>query len=161
MRAVALPALALSLAVGACSSMSNMVPKTDFSSFEWNPYSKASSMTVAPRLSNAPATAADFVNGDGSCAGGEAAEASAEPVPTGIALQTTECAVVRALGMPEKIDIAANERGERVAKLLYSRGARPGLYYFTAGQLKQIERVAEPPPPKPQKPPAKPRRNVT
>lgn len=163
MRAVALPALALSLVLGACSMdrMSEMVPKTGSASFEWNPYSKASSMTVAPRLSNAPATAGDFVNSDGSCAGAEA-EASAEPVPTGIGLQMTECAVVRALGTPEKIDIGANERGDRVAKLLYSRGERPGLYYFTAGHLKQIERVAEPPPPpKPQKRPAKPRRNVT
>jgi hypothetical protein len=160
MRAVALPALALSLGLGACS-MDRITPKTDFSSFEWNPYSKASSMTVVSPLSRAPATAADFINADGSCAGGEAAEASTEPVPTAIALQTTECAVVRALGMPEKIDIGANERGDRVAKLLYSSGARPGLYHFTAGHLKQIDRVAEPPPPKPQKPPAKPRRNVT
>lgn len=162
-RGIALPVLGLSLALGGCSMdrISEMAPKTDFSNFEWNPYSKASTATLAPRLSNAPATPADYVNPDGNCAGAPA-EAGSEPVLTAIALQMTECAVVRALGMPEKIDIGANERGERTATLLYSRGERPGLYYFTAGKLTQIQRVAEPaPPPKPRKPAAKPRRTVT
>jgi hypothetical protein len=69
----------------------------------------------------------------------------------------TECAVVRALGAPEKVEIGANERGERTARLLYNRGDRPGLYSFTSGHLTQIERVAEAAPAKPQKkPPAKP-----
>jgi hypothetical protein len=163
MRGIALPAVALSLLLGACSMerASEMIPKaTDFTSFEWNPYSKAS-MVATPRLSSAPATAVDFVNSDGSC-GGASPDGGAEPVRVAIALQMTECAVVRSLGMPEKIDIGANERGDRTATLLYSRGDRPGLYYFTAGQLTLIERVAEPaPPPKPQKPAPKPRRSVT
>lgn len=163
LRGVTLPALGLSLALGGCSMdrVSEMVPKTDFTNFEWNPYSKASTATLAPRLSSAPATAADYVNSDGSCAGA-ASEASSEPVFTAVALQMTECAAVRALGMPEKIEIGANERGDRTATLLYSRGDRSGLYYFTAGKLTQIQRVAEPaPPPKPQRKPAKPRRSVS
>jgi hypothetical protein len=73
----------------------------------------------------------------------------------------SECAVVRVLGAPEKIDIGANERGERFTKLLYSRGERAGVYSFTAGQLTEIARVAEPQSPKPQKPAAKPRRAAT
>lgn len=162
MRGIVLPALGLSLTLGACSMdrVSEMMPKTDSGAFDWNPYSKAS-MSIAPRLSNAPATAADYVNPDGNCAGAPA-EAGSEAALTAIALQMTECAVVAALGMPEKVEIGANQRGDRTATLLYSRGERAGLYYFTSGQLTQIQRVAEPaPPPKPQKPPAKPRRSVT
>ena len=130
-------------------------------SFEWNPYSKAS-MSVPSTFTRPAATAADYVNADGSCAQA-ASEGGGEPTVAGaVALTMTECAVVRILGAPEKIDIGANERGERSAQLLYSRGDRPGRYYFTAGVLTQIERVAEPtPPPKQQKPAAKPRRAAT
>jgi hypothetical protein len=164
MRGIALPAVAVSLMLGACSMerVSEMVPKTsDLTNFEWNPYSKAS-MAAAPALSRAPVTAADYVSQDGSCAGAASEDGVSQPVVGGIALQMTECAVVRILGAPERIDIAANERGDRTATILYSRGDRPGRYYFTSGQLTLIERVAEPaPPPKPQKPAAKPRRTVS
>ena len=138
-----MPVAAMALMLGSCGSMdrlSEMVPRSsDVMSFEWNPYSKAS-MSVPSTFTRPAATAADYVNADGSCAH----------------------AVVRILGAPEKIDIGANERGERSAQLLYNRGDRPGRYYFTAGVLTQIERVAEPtPPPKQQKPAAKPRRAAT
>ena len=149
-----LPALLMGLMLGGCAMerLSDGVQMPNLSNFEWNPYSRATTQTLAPRLTSAPASAADYVNPDGSCAGGE----SSEPAAAVVALQTTECAVVRTLGAPEKIDIASNERGERTAKLLYSRGDRPGLYHFTAGRLTQIERVAEPaPPPRPQRQPAK------
>jgi hypothetical protein len=154
-RSIALPVVAMALMLGACGSMEKLsefsVPTA--SSFEWNPYSKAS-MSVAPTFKTAAATPADYVNADGSCAGGSAGEASAAQASGGaVALQMTECAVVRVLGAPEKIDIAANDRGERTARLLYSRGDRPGLYSFTSGQLTQIERVAEAAPAKPQKKP--------
>ena len=165
--------MAAPFALGACSvdRLSEMVPSPPrFSNFEWNPYSKAST-TIAP-LTRVTVTPADYVNADGSCAGaspdsqsteGMAAEgAVAEQPPPRVALQMTECAVVKALGPPEKIDIGANERGDRTATLLYSRGERRGLYHFTAGQLTLIERVAEPEPPPKQKPaPTKPRRAVT
>jgi hypothetical protein len=168
MRGFALPVAAMALTLGGCGSMdrlTEMMPRTsDLTSFEWNPYSKAST-SVAPRFNRNPVTPADYVNADGSCINAATPEGSPEPTVAGaVALQMTECAVVGVLGAPEKIDIAANERGERLAKLLYSRGERPGLYSFTSGQLTEIERVAEPaPPPKPQKkPPAKPvRRQAT
>jgi hypothetical protein len=168
MQVLGLPVTAMALMLGACGSLSldsipNMIPKaSDFTSFEFNPYSKAS-MGVASTFKRTTATAADFVNADGSCAGAAAPEgASEQPVTNTVALQTTECAAVRILGAPEKIDIGANERGERTAQLLYTHGDRPGLYYFTAGQLTQIERVAAPePPPKPKKPAAKPARRPT
>ena len=164
-RRLTLPAIALALALGGCSGayekFSDAMPKaTDFSGFEWNPYSKASN-EVAPSFRAAPAAAADFVNPDGSCAGMQTQTADGETtaaVPTGggVALQMTECAVVRALGMPEKVDLGANERGERLAKLLYTRGDRPGLYSFTAGLLTTVDRVEVPEPPKPAKPAKKP-----
>ena len=166
MRGIAGPVAAMALTLGGCGSMdklSEMVPRSsDVMSFEWNPYSKAS-MSVPSTFTRASATPADYVNADGSCAQGTS-EGGGEPttVAGAVALQMTECAVVRILGAPEKIDIGANERGERAAQLLYSRGDRPGRYYFTAGVLTQIERVAEPPPPpKQQKPAAKPRRPAT
>lgn len=158
----AAPVTAIALALGGCSSdtkFTDMMPKTDITSFEWNPYSKVSS-NPGPSFTRKAATPADFVNADGSCAdttgvvGGEAAAPAGGPV----ALQMTECALVQALGMPERIDLGTTERGERSAKLLYRRGERPGLYSFTSGLLTEIERVEPPePPPKPQKkPPAKP-----
>jgi hypothetical protein len=167
MRGLVLPAALLALALGACGSMeraTELMPKgTDFSvtNFEWNPYSKAS-MSVPSTFQRAPITAADYVSADGSCAAAAAAEDSSEPKVAGaVALQMSECAVVRVLGAPEKVDIGANERGERLTKLLYSRGERPGLYSFTAGRLTEVARVAEAPPQKPQKPAAKPRRAAT
>lgn len=162
-RGLALPVSMLALTLGACGSM-EMPKVADFNvtSFEWNPYSKAS-MSVPSTFKRTSVTAADYVNADGSCAGAAAAEDGSEPKVAGaVALQMSECAVVRVLGAPEKVDIGANSRGERFTKLLYSRGERPGLYSFTAGQLTEIERVAEPaPPPKPQRPAAKPRRAAT
>jgi hypothetical protein len=163
-RGIALPAAAMALALGGCGSMdklTEMVPRTsDLTSFEWNPYSKASS-SIPSTFRRAPLTPADYINADGSCAEVAAPEGGEPPGPTGaVALQMSECAVVRALGAPEKVDISANARGDRTAQLLYSRGDRPGLYSFTGGQLTQVERVAEPPPPPKQqkKPPAKPAR---
>ena len=162
MRGFALPVWAAALALGGCSGVMDKLPDVKTPSFEWNPYSKASS-SIPSTFNRVGATPADFVNADGSCAGSQTQTADGEPtpaVPTGgaIGLQMTECAVVLALGVPEKIDLGSNARGERTAKLLYSRGERPGLYSFTSGLLTEIERVAEPePPPKPQKkPPPKP-----
>jgi hypothetical protein len=161
----ALSLAAIALTLGACGSMdklSEMTPRnSDLLSFEWNPYSKAST-SVPSTFTRPAATAADYVNADGSCAAA-AADGSPGPAAAGaVAVQMTECAVVRILGAPEKIDIGANARGERATQLLYNRGDRPGRYYFTAGLLTQIERTAEPSPPaKPQKPAARPRRAAT
>ncbi len=73
--------------------------------------------------------------------------------PSGIALQMTECEVVRVAGYTDRIEIGANERGQRSATLTYMTGPRPGIYRFVGGRLASMERVAEPPQPKkPQKP---------
>ena len=165
MRGMFLPAAVVALALGGCSyeRLTELTPNRSafsFSDIEWNPYSKAS-MSVPTTFAQGPLTAGDYVNADGSCAAAPETN-SEQQVSTAVALQMPECTVVHRLGAPERVDIATNQRGERSVKLLYSRGDRPGLYSFTAGRLVQIERVAEPEPPKPQKKPAaKPRRSVT
>ena len=64
----------------------------------------------------------------------------------GIALQMTECDVVRRAGPVEKIDFGADERGDRTVALTYQRGPLPGIYRFTGGRLASIERAPGPPP---------------
>ena len=49
-----------------------------------------------------------------------------------VALQMTECEVVRSLGPPASIQIGANERGDRTATMIYPAAERP-IYIFTGG----------------------------
>jgi hypothetical protein len=103
-----------------------------------------------------PVSQADLVGPEGQCAGGpgQVAAAPGEPVlpattPTvqgGIALQMTECDVVKRTGVPEKIDIAANPGGERSVTMTVTRGPWPGIYRFGSGRLVSIERAPGPPP---------------
>lgn len=72
--------------------------------------------------------------------------------PRGIALQMTECEVVRLAGYTDRVEISANERGQRTVTLTYMTGARPGIYRFVGGRLATMDRVAEPEPAKPAKP---------
>jgi hypothetical protein len=64
--------------------------------------------------------------------------------PNGIALQMTECQVVQVAGYTDRIEIGANERGQRAVTLTYLSGDRPGIYRFIGGRLASMERVAEP-----------------
>jgi hypothetical protein len=63
----------------------------------------------------------------------------------GIALQMTECDVVRRAGAPERVEFGTGQRGERTVVLTYIRGQRPGIYRFAGGRLYSIERAPEPP----------------
>jgi hypothetical protein len=113
-----------------------------------------------------PVTAEDLVDSEGRCAA-PVASATPEPspdqampqpatvplIPAGIALEMTECDVVKRAGVPEKIQLGTNERNERTLTLTYINGERPGIYFFTSGRLTAMERAPEPPP-KP-KPPAR------
>ncbi len=65
----------------------------------------------------------------------------------GIALDMTECEVVRIAGVTDRVEISANERGQRTAVLTYVTGSRPGIYRFVSGRLASIERGPEPPAP--------------
>ena len=109
-----------------------------------------------------PVTAADLVSAEGQCnsAAGQAAAdstAAGAPVAGGIALQMTECDVVRRAGAADKVDFASDERGERIVTLTYLRGPLPGIYRFAGGRLVSIDRAPTPPPApaKSQKAPAK------
>jgi hypothetical protein len=150
--------LLVALVLGACSvskigDMFSAPPKLNL---DVNPSSPtAAASTVVPNTQRIPVTTADFVSADGGCT---PVPDSASAQTTGVSLGMPECGLVQLLGPPEKLDIGADERGDRLAVIFYGRGERPGRYSFTAGQLTSIERVAEPPPPpkaKPAKPPAK------
>jgi hypothetical protein len=65
--------------------------------------------------------------------------------PRGISLQMTECQVVQLAGYTDRVEIGANERGQRIATLTYLSGDRPGIYRFVGGRLASMERVMEPP----------------
>lgn len=71
--------------------------------------------------------------------------------PSGVGLGMTECEVVRVAGYTDRVEIGANERGQRSVVLTYLSGERPGIYRFVGGRLAAMERVAEPPAPR--KPP--------
>jgi hypothetical protein len=118
-----------------------------------------------------PVTAEDLVDQQGQCASGgrdAAVVATAQPdgsgpaapaMRGGIALQMTECEVVRRAGAPDQSEFGTTDRGERSLVLTYNHGPRPGIYRFAGGRLSSIERTEEPPAPpataKPKKPAAK------
>ena len=151
------------LLLGACSGsnlLSNpgrLIPDT----------STFANVRATPEKTLTPITPADLVNADGQCAGGgetAAATASAEgggglpPALPGVALEMTECEVVRRTGQPQEVQIGANERGDRTAVVVYRSGVRPGIYRFRAGRLVTIEAVAQSGPEPKKKPAKKPRR---
>ena len=143
---VVLPALVL----GACSadlSLNNVTltpkPETLARKQEW----------ATPNLDR-PITSVDLIGADGQCSGPPPASADATPaVAGGIALQMTECDVVRRAGPVETIESGVNARGERSVVLTYVRGPWPGIYRFAGGRLVSIEKAPAPPPApaKPQK----------
>ena len=158
-------AAAFCCALAACSSdlgLNNLTlvpkPETLLRKPDWATFSGGKN-----EFTLRPVTAADLVNAAGQCAGeGEQAgsdstTAGAAPVAGGIALQMTECDVVRRAGAVDKIDFGSDDRGERIVTLTYLRGPWPGIYRFTGGRLVAIERAPVPPPPpaKSQKAPAK------
>src|ERR1700682_3997677 len=111
LRCIAVAILAPSVA--ACSSdigSFNILPK--LGTFE------SLSVGSAPQNTELrPVTAADLVGPQGQCAG--AAPDAAAP-RGGIALEMTECDVVRRAGAPENIELGTTDRGERLATLTYA-----------------------------------------
>lgn len=171
--------LALTLVLGACSNYSTTLTpdlarlKETVAPRDLNVFQRREPMTGQPVPPD------ELVGSDGRCAS-EATASSAlnfapdrprstavaqaqavtpdaqpqtAPAPRGIALNMTECDVVRVAGVTDKVEIAANERGQRTVTLTYVAGERPGIYRFVSGRLVSIERGPEPPPPpKPQRP---------
>jgi hypothetical protein len=131
----------------------SLLPKvTNLARPDWLTYSGAKNEFILR-----PVTAADLVTADGQCAMTTAeapspapegaSDTSAQPgLPSGgIALQMTECDVVRRAGAPEQLQIGADERGDRSVTITYIRGSRPGIYQFAAGRLVSIEATPEAP----------------
>jgi hypothetical protein len=153
--AVKFSTLSLVLAVGACA-----MPDTDsFRAPDASALFRPLSVTNYKDKVLSPVTPADLVDAGGNCAGALApAAASGEAaVPSVIALEMTECDVVKRVGIAERVAIGTNERRERTATLTYINGQRPGIYHFTAGRLAAMDAAPEPPgAPKTAKKPAKP-----
>jgi hypothetical protein len=181
---------ALFLALAACSppneqaSDSDLRTKLRLTRPDWT---QAMKPTVNAARALGPE---DFVGPDGRCAGDPAPaagqpapgalyfqagpEANPGPAPAlpgsappggsqpgrGIALEMSECDLVRAAGYTGQVEISRNERGERSVVLTYLQGAHPGIYRFVSGRLKSIERAPELPaaakPAAPKKPGKKP-----
>lgn len=81
-----------------------------------------------------------------------AADPNGPQVIGGIALGMTECDAVRRAGLPSNVNIGAGGKGERTVVLTYLTGSWPGIYHFSDGRLKEIDRAPAPPePPKPVK----------
>ena len=96
-----------------------------------------------------PVTPADLVDANGSCGGTAASGEGVPMIPAAIALEMSECDVVKRAGIAEKVEIGTNERRERTATLTYLQGQRPGIYHFTAGRLAAMELAPEPVSPRP------------
>jgi hypothetical protein len=143
--------LSVGLALGACTM-------PDMESFR---APDAATLFTARSVSNyrdrvlPPVAPADLVDANGNCAaayapasaGGDQSvqsnvslrEAGIPPVPAAIALEMTECDVVKRAGVAERAEISTNDRRERTATLTYTRGERPGIYNFVEGRLKSME----------------------
>ena len=74
--------------------------------------------------------------------------AAAPPQVTGgIALGMTECQAVERAGLANNVVIGAGDKGERKVVLTYLSGPWPGIYTFSDGRLKVIDRAPEQPKP--------------
>lgn len=133
-----------------------------FSKPDWaKPASISRTAELGPK---GPVGPDELVSADGRCAApapeagaAPAAEtAAAEGLPLipgapqvmgGIALGMTECQTVLRAGTPGNVVIGAGESGERSVVLTYLTGTWPGIYRFSDGRLKVIERSPAPPAP--------------
>lgn len=165
--------LACAPLVAACSSAPDIFSKdSDWFSRPGRVFIRSVSIETPPLTPDKPVTADDLVSAEGACPGMTApadanastatppAEAPAPaPVSGGsVALGHTECDVVRGIGAPDSVNLSNNPRGDRVAVVTWKRGARAGIYTFTAGRLSSVEKGADEEPMPSAKPKGKPRK---
>ena len=111
------------------------------------------SIDAPPLTPDKPVTAEDLVSADGACPGmtppanALTDNGAGAPPPVGgtVALQHTECDVVRGIGAPDSVNISTGPGGGRVAVVTYLHGARAGIYTFTGGRLQSVEAAPEQP----------------
>ena len=159
LRLVAAAVLApLLAACGSDSAPTNFLPRIDTFTKSSLAFGEGSRPTVAALR---PVTAVDLITSDGQCASagpgpvvaaappGQETEGNPQPalIQGGVALEMTECDVVRRVGTPDRFEFGTTDRGERGVTLTYVSGPRPGIYRFAAGRLVSIERGPEPPTP--------------
>jgi hypothetical protein len=141
------PLLAGCAGVGGDAFSTDLLSKdADWFSKPGRVFIKNVSIETPPLSPDKPVGPQDLITADGACPGMPAgANALADggagaPAATGVvALGHTECDVARGAGAPDNVNISNNPRGDRVAVLTYSRGARAGIYTFTAGRLTSVE----------------------
>jgi hypothetical protein len=140
--------VALTCSVAACGSIQNMIPDPanfrlpDRSTF-FPTTSNSWAFPISPTAAVGPA---DLVDGQGACAGAAPPASDAAATPRGVALDMTECEVVRALGQPETVELTPQSGGDRHVVMKYKTGEHAGTYEFARGRLTDIERGDEPPP---------------
>ena len=168
--------LVLAPVVAGCSGTTAMLQSdlltrdADWFSRSGRLFIRSVSIETPPLSPNTPITAEDIVSADGGCPGlapppgtaganalADGAAGAPPPSTTGtVALGHTECDVVRGVGAPDSVNLSNNPRGDRVAVVTWTHGARAGIYTFTAGRLSSVEKGAdEEPAPKVAKPKAK------
>jgi hypothetical protein len=160
-RPIGLSVVVLAAVLAGCSSKlftEGTLQKVKF--FEKSDWGSTAAPAESNFNTNGAVNAEDLVDAGGACAtvvaaapagDGNPATAGA-PVLGGVALGMTECQVVQRAGQPGNIQISADPNNDRATVLTYMAGPWPGIYRFTGGRLKEVERVATPEPPKPAKP---------
>jgi hypothetical protein len=145
--------VALISSVTACASVQNMIPDPgNFRLPDRSTFLPTTSNSYAYPLSSTAAVGpADLVDAQGQCAGAATATAS----PRGVALDMTECEVVRSLGQPQSVEFPSQAGGQRRTVMTYRTGERPGVYEFAGGRLTGVERGDEQAPAVAKKPAAK------
>jgi hypothetical protein len=119
------------------------------------PSATAAQAAEQPPAQPAPPTDADrevgSVTGDTAGSAAPRSAAAAEPtmpqIAGGIALGMTECQTVQRAGVPTNVAISGGDKGERRAVLTFLSGPWPGIYTFSDGRLKVIDRAPEQPKP--------------
>lgn len=167
--------LALVPLLAGCSGASDLLSKdAEWFSRPGRLFIKNVSIETPPLTPDKPVVPEDLVSAEGACPGmapsGGPGEANANALPDGaagaapatggtVALGHTECDVVRGIGAPDNVNLSNNERGDRLAVITWTHGARAGIYTFTGGRLSAIEGTPAPPPaPKTAKPKSKPKK---
>jgi hypothetical protein len=134
-------------------------PVEMFSKPEW----AKNTATTADLGPSGPVPPEELVNADGSCAMSAAAapppaapdqppgvavvNAPAGPqVMGGVALGMSECQVVQRAGNPSNVQMGSGASGERSVTLTFLNPPWPGIYRFSDGRLKVVERSPAPPP---------------
>ncbi|MBV8701424.1 hypothetical protein [Bradyrhizobium sp.] len=148
--------LACAPLVAACSGASDIFSRdADWFSRSGRVFIRSVSIETPPLTPDKAVTAEDLVSAEGACPGMSAPAdanastaappADAPPVASGgtVALGHTECDVVRGIGAPDNVSLSNNPRGDRVAVVTWKRGARAGIYTFTAGRLSSVEKGAD------------------